>query len=401
MRPLLLFLAIFAAMVTLTLFMQVNDGFALIVVPPYRVDLSLNAVILLQLLAFVVVYGILRLVFVTLDLPNRVRAYRERRAERQARENLLEALQAFLEGRFNRCEKAAGKTMALEQRAEPRVLAALLGARAAHAIRDYGKRDVYLARVDSFDQRPSLAVLMTRAELEFDQRRLDDALATLEEIRKLAPKLTSALRLELRIRQKRDEPEAMLQILEQLQKADAIDAPQTAQLRLHAHLLLADSQQGNARQLRDWWNRLPAADRFQPRLAAATARRLLALGGCEFAARVIGDTLDKQWDQELVTLFGQFPEWETSCNDDLLKLIQRAEAWLPQHPNDAELLLALGRLCHGQDLWGKAQSYLEASIAVRPSVAAHLALAELLEQHGRHELASPHFKACLNLAHAR
>ena len=39
--------------------------------------------------------------------------------------------------------------------------------------------------------------------------------------------------------------------------------------------------------------------------------------------------------------------------------------------------------------------------AVRPSVAAHLALAELLEQHGRHELASPHFKACLNLAHAR
>ena len=36
---------------------------------PHCIDLSLNAVILLQLVAFAVVYGLLRLVFVTLDLP--------------------------------------------------------------------------------------------------------------------------------------------------------------------------------------------------------------------------------------------------------------------------------------------------------------------------------------------
>ena len=155
MRSLLLLLAFLTAAVALTLFMQVNDGFALIVLPPYRIDLSLNAVILLQLLAFALVYGLLRLVFVTLDLPNRVRAYHVRRAEQQARESLLESLQAFLEGRYNRCEKAAAKAMELETRAYSKVLAALLGARAAHMIRDYGKRDSYLARSKPLTSAPT------------------------------------------------------------------------------------------------------------------------------------------------------------------------------------------------------------------------------------------------------
>ena len=38
----------------------------------------------------------------------------------------------------------------------------------------------------------------------------------------------------------------------------------------------------------------------------------------------------------------------------------------------------------------KAGELPQASIAVQPSVAAHLALAEMLEGHGRHEQASPH-----------
>ena len=119
---------------TLTLFMQVNDGFALLVLPPYRIDLSLNAVILLQLVAFCRRLRSAAPGFVTLDLPNRVRATTSAAPNSRPR-NLLEALQAYLEGRYNRCEKAAAKAVELEQRADSKVLAVLLGARAAHAIR--------------------------------------------------------------------------------------------------------------------------------------------------------------------------------------------------------------------------------------------------------------------------
>jgi hypothetical protein len=48
---------------------------------------------------------------------------------------------------------------------------------------------------------------------------------------------------------------------------------------------------------------------------------------------------------------------------DTLGRIARAEKWLEKHPEDARLLLALGRLCREQQLWGKAQSYFEASLA--------------------------------------
>ena len=79
-------------------------------------------------------------------------------------------------------------------------------------------------------------------------------------------------------------------------------------------------------------------------------------------------------------------------------LSERAEAWLKRHPHDAALLLTLGRLCADQDLWGKAQSYLDASLAIEPSWSAHLAAARLQERLGNAESARRHYRECLDLA---
>ena len=40
----------------------------------------------------------------------------------------------------------------------------------------------------------------------------------------------------------------------------------------------------------------------------------------------------------------------------------------------------LGQLAYGRKLWGKAQGYLEASIALQPSVSAHLVLARVFDE---------------------
>ena len=60
------------------------------------------------------------------------------------------------------------------------------------------------------------------------------------------------------------------------------------------------------------------------------------------------------------------------------------------------LLLALGRMCVRQKLWGKAQSYLEASLAIRPSRAAHLELARLFDQLERPDDANRHYRASID-----
>jgi HemY protein len=57
------------------------------------------------------------------------------------------------------------------------------------------------------------------------------------------------------------------------------------------------------------------------------------------------------------------------------------------------LLLVLGRFCLQKQLWGKAQSYFEASLSLKPSRAAHIALAKLLDQLEQPALATKHFRA--------
>jgi HemY protein len=50
-------------------------------------------------------------------------------------------------------------------------------------------------------------------------------------------------------------------------------------------------------------------------------------------------------------------------------------------------------MCKSLALWGKAQSYFEASLSVQPSAIAHLALAKLLEERGEKEAAYTHYRA--------
>ena len=79
MRGLMWVLAVFALAVGLSLAARLNDGYAILALPPYRVELSLNFAILLGLAGFALGYVLLRLVAHTLRLPLHVRAFRARR----------------------------------------------------------------------------------------------------------------------------------------------------------------------------------------------------------------------------------------------------------------------------------------------------------------------------------
>jgi HemY protein len=61
--------------------------------------------------------------------------------------------------------------------------------------------------------------------------------------------------------------------------------------------------------------------------------------------------------------------------------------------------MSLADLCAHEQLWGKAQSYAEASIAVAPNVDGHLALAAFKEQSGQPGEACAHLRKALELCH--
>ena len=382
MKYLLWTLLLFAAAVALTTASH-NPGYVLLVYPPYRIELSLMLFIVLLMLAFVFGYGLLRLMVAALQLPAYVRKFRLERAQGKARELLDDALGAFFEGRYVAAEKASARAMEL---GDTSALHPIIAARSAHELREYEKRDAYLSAAEGRTAGDSTMRLMAAAKFMLDQRDARGALHALQELRDSGVKgHPGVLSLELKAQQQAGNWDEVLNVLEQLEKYQSIDVTVAAQLRQQAWLEKIRQQEGLAG-LTDCLKNIPADFKRRGKIAATAARALIRHGGSPLAQQLLSDSLNAQWDSELVALYGD-------CQSgDVIEQIKQAEKWLNQHKDDAGLLLALGKLCLHQKLWGKAQSYLEASISVSPSHAAYHALGQLAEQSGKADEALKYYQ---------
>ncbi|WP_435627551.1 heme biosynthesis HemY N-terminal domain-containing protein [Candidatus Ferrigenium straubiae] len=373
MKYLLWILLLFAAAVALVTASH-NPAYVLLVYPPYRIELSLTLFIVLLMLAFVSGYGLLRLMFAVVRLPAYVRRFRMERAQGKARELLGEALNAFFEGHYAAAEKASARAMEL---GDTSALHPIIAARSAHELREYEKRDAYLSAAEGKTAGDSTLRLMATAKFMLDQRDSRGALHALQELRDSGAKMhPGALSLELKAQQQAGNWDEVLNLIEKLEKHEAIDVTVAAQLRQQAWLEKI-RQQDDLIGLTDYLANIPAEFKRRGKIAATAARALIRLGGGQLAQQLLSDSLNAQWDSELVALYGD-------CQSgDVIAQIRQAEKWLNQHKDDAGLLLALGKLCLHQKLWGKAQNYLDASISVSPSHAAYHALGQLAEQSGK------------------
>lgn len=386
MKTLFWVIAIFALAAGLVVAARYNDGYVLVVLPPYRIEVALNLLLLLLAAGFVILYSLLRLVTSAVYIPARVREYRRARRHEQAQSALLGALEAYFEGRYAKAEQAASQAIALGENAR---LGAVLAARAAHELRAFERRDAYLEQAAEGEGKEDVLRIITQAELLLDERRAQEAL---DRLKGLPRKHTAALRLELKAQQQTRQWESVAQLVGELERRRVFDSEQAGKLRVHA---LAENLRRKGRDphaLDEAWKKLTDAQKREAPLALAAAQCQIALGRGAEAQQVIEQSLEKNWDSALAALYAQCP------GADAVKQIERAEQWLKHHPRDAGLLLALGRLCARQALWGKAESYLDAANSVEPTYEAHLELARLHERLGNAEAARRHNDQSLALA---
>ncbi len=383
MRWLFWLLFILALAIGVTLLAGSNEGYVLIVRPPYRLELSLNLLLILVVVSFVVLYLGLQFLNYMRRLPASVRAYKRAQRRKKGHEALLAGLHALTDGRYEAAEKSAARALELGEDAG---LSALVAARAAHKLKRREQRDRYLAEAERLAPDAATARLLSQAELLLDDRLYNEALAVLRKLQSLEADYAPALRLELKIQLRLENWEQVLLLLKRLEKTAEIESWQTEEIRLQAHQHLLRRFSGDLAELREYWRGLSPQERLNNRLAYQASLALIRLGAQDEAAQIIEPSLDKQWDSQLAGLLGD------CLGSNPQRQLQQAERWLHQHEGDANLLLALGNMCAHLQLWGKAQSYLEASISVRPSAAAHLMLAKLLEGRGETEAASRHFR---------
>lgn len=386
MRALIWILAIFAVAAGVAMLAGANEGYVLIVSPPWRAQVSLNLVIVVAVLSFLVVYALIRVLRKTLGLPGRVAQYRARRREHKASSALHNALRALAEGRMSDALTHVKAAESVDRSYE----VALLGARAAHGLNDARRCTEWLDKAERYDGR--IPRLLAEAGFALERGALDTAEKTLDTLRDSGHRSVSSRRLELELARRQGKWEEVAEAVHQLQSDRAMPADEARGLLRAARLEAFRARAGNDIEAAACWRDLPKEDLADPVMLAAVLPLLAQTGQGALARRAVERVLDEQWDSELARLYHLCTQ-----GSDARDGLARAEKWLVTHPDDAGLLASLGRQCLDAQIWGKAQSYLEESVARAPRADVHVTLAGLFEKLERPEDAAEQYRLAAKL----
>lgn len=163
MRIALWLLALFALAILLVLAARFDQGYVVVVYPPWRMEMSFLFSVVFAMVGFSLAYAIVRILRVALRLPGEVQAWHAERRKRKVDDALCQATASLLAGDFAQARKLADKALATE----PTPLAALIAARAAIDAGDPAAAGAYLAAVKD----ASGAIETTRQALEKRIRR--------------------------------------------------------------------------------------------------------------------------------------------------------------------------------------------------------------------------------------
>lgn len=111
MRAALWVLALFALAVAFTLVARLDQGYVIIVYPPWRMELSFMLALLLLAGLAVLSFTVFHLARIALNLSGDVRAWRERKRKDKADQALLDALRAFIDGNEQKASELADKAV--------------------------------------------------------------------------------------------------------------------------------------------------------------------------------------------------------------------------------------------------------------------------------------------------
>ena len=407
MRGALWLLALFAMAVGAALFATQSEGTVTLYWPPYRIDLSLNLVLLALLALFVLLHLALCALSALFELPAQAKQWRRDQRELAMHANLQAALGHQLAGRFSRARKLALQCVqhagalqgSVPHTAQVRALAHLLVAESAQSLQDIALRDSHLQAALEVDLPSDAQHLRDGAALRATRWALDDAdpdaaLNWLTRLSQGAQRRTLALRFKLRGSQLAAHHGDALETARLLAKHGAFSGiAAQGLLRSLAQANLA--QMYDADQLMRWWQSLPNVEKSMPDIATRAAQRLCNLSAGQANAAALQVTA-RQW---IEPLWPQYLQLGESQRNQLLQAVEASQpsldaSWLAriesaqrQQPRDAPLQLLAGHTYMQRALWGKAQQAFETAIMgnnISPTDAARAwrGLAALAEQRG-------------------
>ena len=309
--------------------------------------------------------------------------YRSGRAGQKLTQGVIEVA----EGNFAKGERLLARTADVS---DAPLLNYLQAARAAHLLGKDERRDGWLRQAYENLPQAANAVLLTQAELQLDQAQYDSALATLRQIEENSPNHGHALVLLGRLYYRLEDWSHLSGLLPRLKKYGRLDDATLSKWSLRVHQEhLESAADGDA--VVSAWKNVPKDQKKDIGLLETYYSSLIRTGRHDKAEKDLAADLRREWRPPLVRLFGIVD------GIDAPRQLKKAENWLKNHGEDPELLLAAARLCLRNELWGKARSYLETVISIRPTPEAYQEYGRLLNRLGEGDAAAEAYRAGLDL----
>ena len=363
-----------------------DPGYVVISIRGYIIEMSVPFLLLVVFVTIIAVWFIVKLMRAPRKLGEAAGRFRASRAGQRLTRGVIEVA----EGNFAKGERLLARAADVS---DAPLLNYLQAARAAHLLGNNERRDRWLKEAYEHLPEASNAVLLTQAELQLDQKQYESALATLRRIEESSPNHSHALALLGRLYYRLQDWQHLAEILPRLRKHGRLDDATLTRWSLRVHQeQLESAADGDA--VLAAWKHIPKDHRKDLGLLKSYYGSLIRTGLHDKAEKDLTAELKRDWRGELVSLYGIVE------GSDGTRQLKKAENWLKDHSEDADLLLAAARLCLRNELWGKARSYLETVVSIRPSPEAYQEYGRLLNRLGEADAAADAYRSGLGLVTA-
>lgn len=326
-------------------------------------------------------YFLIRLLLRLLQARRLWREAQLQRKQDRARRSLAKGLLEMSEGNWDASEETLTRAA---RDAEFPAAHYLVAARAADLQGKTERRDEWLAKALEASGTERAPALIMQAEMHLKHKQFQAALTTLQQLEAAGESNPRAVLLLARIFRQTEDWQQLQALEPRLRSTRGITtafADETV-AQIYLDRLKAAARAADANALHEAWKDMPKSLAQRAEILVAYARAAIACDEDDAAEAELRRFLNKQWDEAAVLAYGELDSGEP------LAALERAEQWLPDHREDPALLLTCARLSIRAELYGKARSYLETSLAIRPRLETMQLLASLYEQLGDRERAT-------------
>lgn len=318
------------------------------------------------------------------------------RGQRTSNKRTTKGLISLAEGDWSSAEKMLSKAA---KGNEVPLINYLTAAQAAHEQNKEDERDLYLRLAHESTPGADSAVSLTKARLQYQSGQWEECLATLVKLSKTpkSPSYPYVIKMLSKVYVELHDWESLRLLLPDLKKHKVVTPKEFSELALLCYqgqltrAVRGATDDEKRESLKQAWHQIPKKFHNEPGLVKTYAEALMQVQAGVDAERVITDLLRKNWDDDLVQVYGNVTQGDTE------KQLLWCENWIKERPSNPMLLLTMGRLSLQTQQWERARGYFEASLRSRKSAQAYGELGRLLSHMGEHEASNENFQMGLAL----